>query len=64
MNPSLERKTTLFLVRVWAEYLQRDEASLCGEIEHVQSKEKAYFCNIEELNLFLRNYSSDEKFQT
>lgn len=64
MDSSLERKTTLFLVRVWAEYLQRETSSLCGEIEHVQSKEKGYFHNIEELNHFLQNYSTKEKFPT
>lgn len=60
MNSPLERKTNLFLVRVWAEYLQRDVPSLVGEIENVLSKEKCYFLNIQDLEFFLQSYVVEE----
>ena len=63
MEKSLERKTALFIVRLWTEYLQRDPPAFRGEIEHVLSKQKYYFINIEELNQFLLNCSVDSAFQ-
>jgi len=57
MDKSLERKTSLFIIRLWTEYLQRDPPAFRGEIEHVISKQKYYFINIEELNQFLLNCS-------
>ena len=59
MDKSLERKTALFIIRLWTEYLQRDPPAFRGEIEHVLSKQKYYFINIEELNQFLLNCSVD-----
>ena len=63
MEKSLERKTALFIVRLWTEYLQRDPSAFRGEIEHVLSKQKYYFINIEELNQFLLNCSVDYAYQ-
>ena len=63
MEKSLERKTALFIIRLWTEYLQRDPPAFRGEIEHVLSKQKYYFINIEELNQFLLNCSVDYAYQ-
>jgi hypothetical protein len=57
MTNSLERQTTLFIIRLWSEHLTRDPSSFRGEVEHVVSKQKYYFLNIEELNQFLLNCS-------
>lgn len=63
MSKSLERQTTLFIIRLWSEHLTRDPPTFRGEIEHVLSKQKYYFLNIEELNQFLLNCSIDNANQ-
>jgi len=60
MEKSLERKTALFIVRLWTEYLQRDPPAFRGEIEHVISKQKYYFINTEELNQFLLKITQNQ----
>lgn len=71
MNSPLNRKTNLFMLRIWAEYLERDPASLSGEIEHIPSHTKSYFASISDLETFLVRFrdqsdrpSSSEKSET
>ena len=64
MINSIKRQTNLFIVRLWTEYLLRDPPAFRGEVEHVISKQKYYFINMEELNQFLLNCSVEYKLQS
>jgi hypothetical protein len=43
MQSPLDRKTTIFVVRVWQEDLRYQDSAVCGEIENVTSQKKRYF---------------------
>jgi hypothetical protein len=43
MQSPLERKTIIFVVRVWQEDLRYQDSAVCGEIENVTSQKKRYF---------------------
>jgi len=58
-NP-LKRETLIFIVRVWKEYLNSPKPQMRGEIEVVNSNEKQYFSDMEELeNLLQQNCFND-----
>ncbi len=58
-NP-LKRETLIFIVRVWKEYLKSPTPKMRGEVEVVNSKEKQYFADLDELeNLLKRNCFKD-----
>jgi hypothetical protein len=60
MPTRLQRETLIFIVRVWKEYLKSPQPQMRGEIEMVNSKEKQYFTDLEELeNLLKRNCYKD-----
>jgi hypothetical protein len=42
VSERLPRRTATFIVRIWAEYLGQSPPAWRGEIEHVESREKAY----------------------
>jgi len=49
-----QRKTLVFILRIWAEYLVNDAEDLRGEIEDVTTHEKHYFANFADLENLLR----------
>jgi len=56
MTKPLKRKTMTFVVRIWAEYLQRDPPVYRGELEHVESRQKSYFQSADELKDLVASY--------
>ncbi len=61
MTSPLDRRTNLYMLRIWAEYLDRDPALLCGEIEHIQSHTKSYFQTIADLEQFLVHFQDQHE---
>jgi len=60
MPAPLQRETLIFIVRVWKEYLKSPNSKMRGEVEVVNSKEKQYFADLDELeNLLKRNCFKD-----
>ncbi|PKO08784.1 MAG: hypothetical protein CVU40_13360 [Chloroflexi bacterium HGW-Chloroflexi-2] len=60
MPTPLQRETLIFIVRVWKEYLKSPQPQMRGEVEVVNSKEKQYFADLDELeNLLKRNCYTD-----
>ncbi|MDY7080665.1 MAG: hypothetical protein SXV54_27605 [Chloroflexota bacterium] len=65
----LNRYTAVFIVRVWAEYLEQTPPVWRGEIERVSGGEKARFGTLKEMNDFMAHHTvrrdvlaiSDEK---
>lgn len=55
MQSHLERKTIIFVVRVWQEYLRNQDSAIRGEIENVTSQKKHYFSTIQELQKIIQN---------
>lgn len=53
MTDPLARRTVVFVIRMWAEYLQETPPYWRGEIECVDSGEKIYFRNPQEIEKFL-----------
>jgi hypothetical protein len=54
MQSPLERKTIIFVVRVWQEYLRNQESAVRGEVENVTSQKKYYFSSIHELQKIIQ----------
>jgi hypothetical protein len=48
------RRTEIFVVRLWVEYLQQTPLAWRGEMEHVGGREVMHFRNLEELNDWIR----------
>jgi hypothetical protein len=46
VSGSLSRRTVIFVVRVWAEYLEQTPPAWRGEIEHVGSGEAMRFGDV------------------
>jgi hypothetical protein len=59
----LSRCTEIFIVRVWAEYLEQVPPIWQGEIEHVSSKQAVYFGNINEMIDFIKHCTTDKCVQ-
>jgi len=60
MPTPLQREPLIFIVRVWKEYLKSPQPQMRGEVEVVNSKEKQYFADLDELeNLLKRNCYTD-----
>ncbi|MDO9084959.1 MAG: hypothetical protein Q7U53_02025 [Anaerolineaceae bacterium] len=55
MQSHLERKTIIFVVRVWQEYLRNQDSAVRGEVENVTSQKKHYFSTIQELQKIIQN---------
>ncbi|MDX9851440.1 MAG: hypothetical protein RBT01_13105 [Anaerolineaceae bacterium] len=55
MQSQLERKTIIFVVRIWKENLRADSPHLRGEIELVNGKEKHYFSTMHQLQEILNS---------
>jgi hypothetical protein len=49
----LSRRTAVFIVRVWTEYLEQTPPVWRGEIERVNGDEKVRFGTMEEMNDFM-----------
>jgi hypothetical protein len=49
MHPPLNRKTQVFVLRIWQEYMQNDMNDLRGELENLATREKFVFSNIQDL---------------
>jgi hypothetical protein len=60
MQSPLERKTIIFVVRVWQEYLRNQDSAVRGEVENVTSQKKHYFSTIQELQNILQNDCQQE----
>ena len=54
MNAPLKRRTVIYIVRVWAEYLSEPPPHWCGVIEMVGSKHKIHFSQLDEIADFIR----------
>ena len=48
----------VFIIRIWREHHDKpgEAPELRGEIEHLQSKEKAYFRELQDVILFINHY--------
>lgn len=57
MKPHLERKTLIFIIRIWQEYMINNDPSLRGEIEDIGKQQKHYFINFDELKNILTEIS-------
>ena len=55
MQSPLERKTIIFVVRVWQEDLRNQDSAVRGEIENVTSQKKQYFLTIQELQEIIQD---------
>lgn len=53
MSQILRRKTAVFVIRIWAEYLQTHPPIWRGEVSQVQTGESVYFSSLAELCRFL-----------
>ena len=53
MSQILRRKTAVFVIRIWAEYLQAQPPIWRGEVSQVHTGESAYFSSLAELWQFL-----------
>ncbi len=53
MSPQLERKTAVFVIRIWAEYLQAQPPVWRGEVRQALTGESVYFSSLAELWQFL-----------
>jgi len=51
----LQRETLIFIVRIWKEYLKSSQPQIRGEVEEVNSKEKQYFADLDELENLLKS---------
>ena len=49
MSDRLPRRTVIFIVRVWAEYLEQTPPVWRGEVEDVESKEVTRFQTLDEV---------------
>lgn len=49
MSGRLPRRTVIFIVRVWAEYVEQTPPAWRGEIERVESKEVIRFSDLGEM---------------
>jgi hypothetical protein len=49
MSNPLNRRTEIFVIRLWAEYLGQNPPAWRGEIEHVKEKQVICFQNEEEM---------------
>lgn len=63
MQPHLERKTIIFVVRVWQEYLRNQDSAVRGEVENVTSQKKHYFSTIQELQKIIQNECQQDSHQ-
>lgn len=55
MQSPLERKTIIFVVRIWQEYLKNQDTAVRGEVENVTSQKKYYFSTIQELEKIIQD---------
>lgn len=60
MTSPLERKTIIFVVRVWQEYLKNQDSAVRGEVENVASLKKHYFSTIQELQKIIQDDCQQE----
>ncbi len=63
MQSHLERKTIIFVVRVWQEYLRNQDSALRGEVENVTTHKKHYFSTIQELQKIIQNDVQQDSHQ-
>jgi hypothetical protein len=54
MKSPLNRKTIIFVVRVWQEYLRDQDSAVRGEVENVTSQKKHYFSTVQELQKIIQ----------
>lgn len=55
MSPQLQRKTAVFIVKIWAEYLQEQPPIWRGEVRQAQTDETIYFSSLADLWQFLES---------
>ena len=59
----LSRCTEIFIVRIWAEYLEQVPPIWQGEIEHVKSRQVVHFKSINEMIGFMKRCATDKSIQ-
>jgi hypothetical protein len=61
MDNPLSRRTVVFVVRVWAEYLEQTPPAWRGEIEHVGMGEAMRFGDVGDLLEFIEGFAVKSK---
>jgi len=61
VSEHLSRHTVIFVVRLWAEYLEQTPPAWRGEVEHVQNGEKIAFRDLATLVAFIERWARTEK---
>jgi hypothetical protein len=61
MDNPLSRRTVVFVVRVWAEYLEQTPPAWRGEIEHVGMGEAMRFGDVGTMLEFLEGFAVKSK---
>jgi hypothetical protein len=57
VSAHLPRRTVTFVVRIWAEYLEQSPPVWRGEIERVDSGEKAYVRQVNDVARFIATHA-------
>jgi len=60
MSDSLQRRTVIFIVRVWAEYLNEQPPGWRGVLEQVANGRKLNFTNLDELIELIRKQTLEQ----
>lgn len=61
MDNPLSRRTVVFVVRIWAEYLEQASPAWRGEIEHVESGAAMRFGDVGTMLEFLEGFAVKSK---
>jgi len=59
----LSRCTEIFVVRIWAEYLEQVPPIWQGEIEHVRSRQVVRFKSVDEMIGFMERCATEKPIQ-
>ena len=57
MHQSFRRQTVTFVVRVWAEYLEREPSIWRGEIVAPNGEHHAYFHSLDDITTFIETHA-------
>jgi hypothetical protein len=58
VSAPLKRRTVIYIVRVWAEYLSEQPPRWCGVIETVGIEHKLHFSQLDEIADFIRKQTN------
>ena len=61
MTRSLDRRTEIFVVRLWAEYLEQENSTWRGEIEHMGSRRHLRFASVERMVQWMEQLAGGEE---